>query len=79
MSFFDRVGRFIDDVLLLPDELRLELELGEAELDSRQYASAARRFEKVLAVRPSLARAWTDLAAAKDGLGDVSVAREALR
>ena len=36
MSFLDRVGRFIDDVLLLPDDLRLEIELGEAELEAKK-------------------------------------------
>src|SRR5690349_4734438 len=79
VSIFDRVGRFIDDVLLLPDELRLELELGEAELEARSFRAAAARFEKVLALRPTLGRAWTDLAAAREGLGDVAAARHALR
>lgn len=70
MGFFDKVERFIDDVLLLPEDVRVALEGGDAALDSGDHQQAERLFLKVLADRPTLARAAVGLAHARHGLGD---------
>ncbi len=72
MGFLDRVGRFIDDVLLLPDEVREALEVADAALDSELYDEAEAMFLDVLAQRPQLARAAIGLAQARHGLGDIA-------
>lgn len=70
MGFFDKVERFIDDVLLLPDEVRETLQAGDAALDAGAHDEAERLFLEVLHDRPTLARAAVGLAHARHGLGD---------
>ncbi|MEM1415858.1 MAG: hypothetical protein AAGH15_13200, partial [Myxococcota bacterium] len=70
MSFLDRFGRFLDDVLLLPDELRADLEAAEGALEGELWPEAAELFAGVLAERPGLARAALGLARARAGMGD---------
>lgn len=79
MGFLDRVGRFIDDVLLLPDEVRESLQAGDAALEAELYEEAESIFRDVLAERPQLVRAALGLAHARDGLGDREGTLEALR
>ncbi|MFW5920981.1 MAG: hypothetical protein ACOCUS_04020, partial [Polyangiales bacterium] len=78
MGLLDRVGRFIDDVLLLPDDVRERLDEAEALLEADRWDEAEGRFLELLAERSSLARAWVGLAQAREALGDASGAREAL-
>lgn len=79
MGLLDRVGRFIDDVLLLPDEVRESLQAGDHALENELYEEAESIFRDVLAERPQLARAAIGLAHARDGLGDREGTLEALR
>jgi len=78
MSLLDRLSRFIDDVLLLPEDVRARLDRAEDALEAGQTAAAASLFEDVLAERPSLARAAVGLAQARQGMGDLAGARAAL-
>ena len=78
MSLLDRVSRFIDDVLLLPDDLRFRLEDAEDALAAGEHARAAGLFESILIERPTLARAAVGLAQAREALGDSGGAREAI-
>ena len=78
VSLLDRVGRFLDDVLLLPEELRLALDRGDASLAADEPREAAPHFERVLVERPGLPRAAVGLARARAAIGDVGGARSAL-
>jgi len=78
MSLLERVSRFIDDVLLLPDELRMRLEDAEDALEAGEHQRAERLFDDVLAERPTLARAAVGLCQAREGLGDLTGARAAI-
>jgi len=79
MSVFDRAleraARFLDDVLLLPDPIRLELEEAEKELAAGHHAEAARTFQLLLGARPNLMRAQIGYARALAAGGDVVQAR----
>ncbi|MFT5355443.1 MAG: ribosome biogenesis GTPase A [Polyangiales bacterium] len=77
-SVFDRVERFIDDVLLLPEEAKEALTQGETLLREERYEEAEKRFLQVLAERPSLTKAALGLAHAREGLGDLTGTYEAL-
>ena len=79
MGLFDRVGRFLDDVLLLPEEVRSALEHGEAAVEAEAFEEAERIFLQVLADRPRLGRAAVGLAHARHGLGDARGTLEALK
>ncbi|MEO0324652.1 MAG: dynamin family protein, partial [Myxococcota bacterium] len=70
MGFLDRVGRFLDDVLLLPDDLRADLEAAEAALQAELFPEAEDLFAGVLAERPTLTRAALGLARARTARGD---------
>ncbi len=70
MGFFDRVGRFLDDVLFLPDDVRVVLESAEAALQAGRFEEAEGLLLDVLAARPQLVRAVVGLAHARQGLGD---------
>ncbi len=70
MGFLDRVGRFLDDVLFLPDEVRDALDEAEAALGGGRFEEAERLLLEVLAERPQLVRAAVGLARARQGLGD---------
>lgn len=70
MGFLDRFERFLDDVVLLPDDLRADLETADAALDAGAHAEAEQLFLSVLGERPQLARAAIGLAHARHGLGD---------
>ncbi|MEZ4325447.1 MAG: dynamin family protein [Polyangiales bacterium] len=78
MGLLDRVGRFLDDVLLLPDDVRETLETGEEALSAELFVEAERMFMDVLATRPGLGRAALGLARARAGLGDQAGALAAL-
>jgi len=78
VGILDRVGRFIDDVLLLPEELRVLVERGREALDGGDPAEAARLYTQVLAERPGLIEATVGLANAREALGDPAGARAAL-
>ena len=78
-SLLDRVSRFIDDVLLLPDDLRARLEAAEDALESARYEDARDRFREVATERPTLARASVGLAQAAEKMGDLEEAQGALR
>ncbi|MEM9072579.1 MAG: dynamin family protein [Myxococcota bacterium] len=79
MGFLDRVGRFIDDVLLLPDDVRQDVEAGEAAIAAELFSEAESLFLGVLRERPQLARAAVGLAQARQGLGDSPGTLEALK
>ncbi|MBO6939530.1 MAG: dynamin family protein [Deltaproteobacteria bacterium] len=70
MGFLDRFERFLDDVVLLPDDLRADLEAADAAIDAGAHAEAEQLFLAVLSERPQLARAALGLAHARHGLGD---------
>ncbi|HJL25469.1 MAG TPA: hypothetical protein RMH80_24885, partial [Polyangiaceae bacterium LLY-WYZ-15_(1-7)] len=72
MGILDKVERFIDDVLLLPDDVRDALEAGDAALEAELFGEAEKVFLEILAERPQLARAAVGLAHARRGLGDVA-------
>ncbi|MFK7985719.1 MAG: dynamin family protein [Sandaracinaceae bacterium] len=78
MSLLDRAARFIDDVLLLPEDVRESIELAEQALDDDLAAEAASLFRDVLRDRPSLLRARQGLAQALAAQGDVDGARAVL-
>lgn len=78
MSLLDRAARFIDDVLLLPDDVRDTLEQAEHALENGVPERAEPLFREVLAVRPSLLRARQGLALALEALGDLAGARAVL-
>ena len=77
-----RAARFIDDVLLLPDEVRERLERGEQALDGANDPASAREaeaiFRALLEQRPGLLRALVGWARALERTGDVTGARLAL-
>jgi len=75
VGILDRVGRFIDDVLLLPEDLRELLERGRAALAGGDPAGAAAHFERVLEERPGLVDAALGLGLARERLGDAAAAR----
>ncbi len=82
MSIFDRAvgraARFIDDVLLLPDEVRERLERGDEDLEAQRFRDAERIFREILEERPGLLRALLGYARALEGNGDIHGARLAL-
>ena len=78
VSLLDRVGRFLDDVLLLPEELRVALDDGDASLAAGAPREAASHFERVVRERPALPRAAVGLARARAALGEVHAALQAL-
>lgn len=82
MSIFDRAvgraARFIDDVLLLPDDVRERLERGDDDLEHERFREAERVFREILEERPGLLRALVGYARALEGTGDVQGARLAL-
>ena len=49
MGFLDRFERFLDDVVLLPDDLRADLEAADAAIDAGAHAEAEQLFLAVLA------------------------------
>ncbi len=69
MGLLERFGRFIDDVLLLPDNLRGAIERGEALNESEKFEQAERVFLNVLGER-ELPRALVGLARAREGLNN---------
>ncbi|MEM9187889.1 MAG: dynamin family protein [Myxococcota bacterium] len=79
MGLFERVTRFIDDVLLLPDDVRRTLDQAEDALEAGAHDEAELLFERVLLDRPTLARALVGLGQARDGKGDIAEARAAVR
>jgi GTP-binding protein EngB required for normal cell division len=78
MGLLDRVTRFIDDVLLLPDDVREELVEAEDALEAGEHELAADRFQALVKARPSLTRASVGLAQAREALRDLGGATEAL-
>ncbi len=78
MSLLDRAARFIDDVLLLPDDVRETLEEAESALAEDVPEHAGALFREVLAVRPGLLRARQGLALALEAQGDLEGARATL-
>jgi GTPase Era involved in 16S rRNA processing/Flp pilus assembly protein TadD len=78
MSLFDRAARFLDDVLLLPDDVRETLEQAESALEQDVPEHAEKLFREVLAARPSLLRARQGLALALEARGDLASARAIL-
>lgn len=79
MGLFDRVGRFIDDVLLLPEDVRETLATAEEAQGAELWEQAEQLFEEVLAERPSLARAAVGLAEVRAQRGDRAGARDAAK
>ncbi|MAQ16688.1 MAG: hypothetical protein CMN30_18075 [Sandaracinus sp.] len=79
VGFLDRFERFLDDVVLLPDDLRADLEAADAALDAGAHPEAEQLFLAVLAERPQLARALLGLAHARHGLGDRPGTLQALK
>ena len=87
MSVFDRAleraARFLDEVGLLPDALRVELEEAERELAAGEHVAAAETFRRLLDARPGLLRAQVGYAralAARGALGEATaVVAEARR
>lgn len=78
MGLLDRVGRFLDDVLLLPEDVREALETGDDALRAELFPEAERMFLDVLATRPGLGRAALGLARARAGMRDDAGALAAL-
>ncbi len=78
MSLIDRLGRFIDDVLLLPESVRDRLEAAEDALEAGDARGAIALFEDVLRERDTLARAAVGLAQAHEKLGELDEALRAL-
>lgn len=77
-TWASRVGRFVDDVLLLPDSTRRRLEEGDALLESKEFDQAERAFLDVLSQKGDLGRALVGLARARHGLGDLEGALASL-
>lgn len=82
MSIFDRAldraARFIDDVLLLPDDVRERLERAEAALEAGRFRDAEAMFRGVLGERPGLVRGLVGAARSFEALGRVAEARAAV-
>ncbi len=78
MSILDRAARFLDDVLLLPEELRTRVERAEQALAEGRAADAERGFRAALEARPGLHRAQVGWARALLGSGEVESARIAI-
>lgn len=78
MGLLDRLGRFIDDVLLLPEDVRADVEAAEGALANELFEEAIGLFEEVLRVRPNLPRALVGLAEAHQALGDLQATFVAL-
>jgi GTPase Era involved in 16S rRNA processing len=78
VGLLDRVGRFLDDVLLLPEDVRDALETGDDALRAELFPEAERMFLEVLATRPGLGRAALGLARARAGMRDDAGALAAL-
>lgn len=78
MSLLDRAARFIDDVLLLPDDVRETLEQAEYALEQGVPEHAEPLFREVLGARPSLLRARQGLALTLEARGDLAGARAVL-
>lgn len=72
---FERAARFLDDVLLLPDAMRTELEEAERELSEGRIEEAERTFKLLLGARPNLLRAKVGYARALAARGDLVTAR----
>lgn len=75
MSLLDRAARFIDDVLLLPDDVRGQVEDAERALREGRHAEAEGALRQVLSERPSLLRARQLLALTLRARGDLAGAR----
>lgn len=75
MSLLDRAARFIDDVLLLPEDVREIIERAEEALEGGDARLAERLLRDVLADRPSLLRARQGLAMALAAQGELEAAR----
>lgn len=78
MSILDRAARFLDDVLLLPEELRTRLERAEQALVEGRPVDAERGFRAALEARPGLHRAQVGWARALLATGDAATARIAV-
>ncbi|MEQ9081182.1 MAG: tetratricopeptide repeat protein, partial [Sandaracinaceae bacterium] len=78
MSLLDRAARFIDDVLLLPEDVREVIEVAEEALEAGDAERAERLLREVLADRPSLLRARQGLAMALAAQGELEKARSVL-
>jgi len=78
MSLFDRVGRFLDDVVLLPDETRKSLDAADQAVRDGLWPEAEALYADVLDTRPSLLRARVGLARVLAQTGRISEARAAL-
>lgn len=78
MSLLDRAARFIDDVLLLPEDVRDEVEEAERAIRDGDHERAEATLRAILADRPSLLRARQGLALALRARGDVAGARAIL-
>lgn len=78
MSILDRAARFLDDVLLLPEELRTRLDRAEQALAEGRAGDAERGFRAALEERPGLHRAQVGWARALLASGDVETARVAI-
>jgi len=78
MSLFDRAARFIDDVLLLPDDVREQVEEAERVFREGRIDQAEGMLRAVLVERPSLLRARQGLALVLRAKGDLPAARKVL-
>ncbi|NOY93059.1 MAG: tetratricopeptide repeat protein, partial [Deltaproteobacteria bacterium] len=78
MSLFDRVGRFLDDVVLLPEETRKSLEAAEQARRDALFPEAEALYADVLEVRPGLLRARVGLARVLAETGRLAEARTSL-
>jgi GTP-binding protein EngB required for normal cell division len=78
MSIFDRAARFLDDVLLLPDDLRASLDAAEKLLADGKAKEAEAAFRRILDGRPQLGRALVGWTRALLALGDWPTARVAI-
>ena len=78
VSLLDRAARFIDDVLLLPEDVREVIEVAEEALEAGDAERAERLLREVLADRPSLLRARQGLAMALAAQGELDKARSVL-
>ncbi|MCC7536879.1 MAG: dynamin family protein [Deltaproteobacteria bacterium] len=74
MGFLDRLGRLLDDTVLLPEEARAELDEADRLLSSGDAAAARDVLIRLLYARPNLSRARAALAEAHHRLGDHAAA-----
>jgi GTP-binding protein EngB required for normal cell division len=78
MSVFDRAleraARFLGEVVLLPDALRVELEEAEKELEAGEHRAAEETFRRLLDARPGWLRAQVGRARALAALGALAEA-----